>query len=432
MSYSSTLKRLKLLHPKYIDLNLDRILTLLKRLGNPHKKLPPTFHIAGTNGKGSTVAFLRNVLELSGLKVHAYTSPHLIHFTERIRLCGQLISKKILEEVLLEVEDVNDGKEITFFEITTAAAFLVFSRIKADVLLLEVGLGGRLDATNVIEKPLASIITSISYDHENFLGNNLKQIASEKSGIIKKNIPVITQNQNKEVIEVFSRASEKMNSPLYIIGDNIRVNTKYKNLIKVKIDEKVFSFKKPRLLGDYQNLNAILAISSLIVCKNKIKNFCLQKSLNGISKTVWPARMQKLIKGPLIKIINKNFDKKIILDGSHNPRGIELLANDLKKYSDENWQIIFGSINTRNPSELFNFLKPITSLIVTLKIPGQENSYTALELRDKAEQLGINAVSANSLNHAINLVSKDSLPVCICGSLYLAGYFLKINKNRLN
>ncbi len=432
MSYSKILKRLQLLHPKYIDLNLNRILKLLKKLGNPHKKLPPTFHIAGTNGKGSTVAFLRNALEFNGLKVHTYTSPHLIHFSERIRLCGQKISQKALEDVFLEVEYINKGEEITFFEITTAAAFLMFSRVKADFLILEVGLGGRLDATNVIEKPLTSIITSISYDHENFLGNNLEKIAFEKSGIIKKNIPVITQHQNKEVIQVISKTCKQLNSPLYIINENIKVNTNYKNLISIKIDNNFFSFKKPKLLGDYQNTNAILAVTSLIICKNNIQNFNLKNSLAGISKTQWLGRMQKIKKGPLIKIINKNFNKKIILDGSHNPDGIKLLVRNLKKYSGEEWQIIFGSMNTRNPAELFNYLKPITSLIVTLKIPEQENSHSSLHLKDKANQLGLNAISANSLNDAVNLVSKNSLPVCICGSLYLAGYFLKINKNKVN
>ena len=221
MNIESILQNFQRLHPKYISLDLERITQLLSDLGDPHLSLPPTIHVAGTNGKGSKISFLKYILEESKLKVHTYTSPHLVHFNERIRLNGDVIKNKYLFETLLEVEKKNQNREITFFEITTALAFLIFSRIRADFLLLEVGLGGRLDATNVLPEVDASIITLIDYDHEHFLGNNLKNIAVEKSGIIKKNCPVFTFNQKKEVLEVIIKQAKSLNAPLYILDKNI-------------------------------------------------------------------------------------------------------------------------------------------------------------------------------------------------------------------
>ena len=212
------LKKIQRYHPKYIDLKLDRMFRILNDLKNPHLSLPPTIHVAGTNGKGSTISFLRGMLENNGLDVHVYTSPHLVNFNERIRLNGKLISEEFLTEILIQVDKINDGKEITFFEITTAAAFLAFSSVKADILLLEVGLGGRLDATNVVPNIIASIITEISFDHEHFLGNKLSSIAKEKSGIIKSGIPVITINHNEEINQKIERISRSCNAPLSVIN----------------------------------------------------------------------------------------------------------------------------------------------------------------------------------------------------------------------
>jgi len=332
------LDKIQRYHPKYIDLKLDRMFRILDDLKNPHLSLPPTIHVAGTNGKGSTISFLRGMLENNGLNVHAYTSPHLVNFNERIRLNGKLISEEILTDILIQVDRINDGKEITFFEITTAAAFLAFSKIKADILLLEVGLGGRLDATNVVPNVIASIITEISFDHEHFLGNKLSLIAKEKSGIIKSGVPVITINHNNEINLEIEKIAKNCNAPLSVINK--------KSFI---VEEDEFSFihnnnriklPKPSLLGDHQLGNSALAVTALILISEKIDGIKLNTCFEGLKYSTWPARLQIIKEGKLFNIIN-NQNRLIILDGAHNLSGAKALRSTLSEINRE-WLIIFG------------------------------------------------------------------------------------------
>jgi len=412
-------------HPKYIDLNLNRMHRLLKDLGDPHLDLPPTIHVAGTNGKGSTIAFLKSILENGGLKVHAYTSPHLVSFNERIRINGQLITDDYLSELLLEVERINNKKEITFFEFTTATAFLAFSRVKADLLLLEVGLGGRLDATNVVPNILASIITRISFDHEHFLGDTLSLITQEKCGIIKKKTPVITIHQDKNVTQIIKKTSKALYAPLTIINK--------KDFI---LGEKSFSFKfnnnfiespLPSLQGKHQHENSALALTCLKVVSQTLNTFDLNSSINGIKKVRWPARSQFLDNGKLIRLVHKK-QRLIVLDGAHNSLGARALKEALKESSDD-WLLIFGYLKTRKPEEFLEELRSISSEVITVKIPEQKESYSSKKLLKIAKMIGFSGYASTSIVDAFNRAEESNLCICICGSLYLAGKILSMNES---
>ncbi len=411
-------------HPKYIDLNLNRIYRLLKDLGNPHLKLPPTIHVAGTNGKGSTIAFLRSILEYSGLKVHAYTSPHLVSFNERIRINGQLITDDFLSELLFEVQKINNKKEITFFEFTTAVAFLAFSRIKADILLLEVGLGGRLDATNVVPNILASIITSISFDHEHFLGSTLASIAREKCGIIKKETPVITIRQGKNITQIIKKTSERLNAPLFIINKKDFVLSEKK--ISFKFNNKIIESPLPSLRGEHQHENIALALTCLNIVSQKLNMFNLRKSINGLKNVKWPARSQFLDSGKLIKLVHKK-QRLIVLDGAHNALGARALKEVLRKSTD-NWLLIFGYLKTRKPENFLEELKSISNKIITVEIPEQKESYSSKELLKVAKMIGFSGYASTSIVDAFNKAKESNLCICICGSLYLAGKILSLNE----
>ena len=294
------LDRLLSLHPKILDLTLDRVTRLLKKLNNPEDKISQVVHIAGTNGKGSTQAFLRAAIESSGESAHVYTSPHLTRFHERIRVAGSLISENVLADILNECELANNGKPITYFEITTCAAFLIFSRIKADYTLLEVGLGGRLDATNILKKPKLTIITPISMDHVQFLGSTIEQIANEKAGIIKEGIPCIVGHQSKDAIDVIKKRAIELKSELKIYGEHWQVYAKSDKLI-FKDAMGFLELPLPKLIGQHQIENAGTAIAAMRelsipdeACKESMKN------------VYWPARMQRLESGPLVKMAKES------------------------------------------------------------------------------------------------------------------------------
>ncbi|MBY0281039.1 MAG: bifunctional folylpolyglutamate synthase/dihydrofolate synthase [Alphaproteobacteria bacterium] len=386
-----------------IDLNLNRLIYLLDKLGNPHKSLPPILHVAGTNGKGSTVAFCRSILEAEGCKVHAYTSPHLIQFNERIRLNGKLIDDELLYQTLKDIVQINDSNPITFFEATTAAAFVLFSKIPADVLLLETGLGGRLDATNVIESPLVSIITPISLDHQEFLGNTLSKIAFEKSGIIKPNCPVVISKQSPEVIEVLKKEAILKESPYYVYGNDWDLDI-------------LAPYPPPNLKGDHQRMNAATALKALSVCFN-LKPESIHK---GLPSAEWPGRLQCIQEGA----------HEIWIDGAHNPGGAETLTQELKKWSSGKPIIgILGMKERKDARQFIKILAPYLNKVIF--IPLRENdktgkSYSPDDLLVISKEENLKASKANNHQDALAQIQNkypQSLTI-ITGSLFLMGEVL--------
>ncbi|MAC61801.1 MAG: bifunctional folylpolyglutamate synthase/dihydrofolate synthase [SAR116 cluster bacterium] len=420
----SILEKIQKYHPKYIDLKLDRMLRILNDLDNPHLSLPPTIHVAGTNGKGSTISFLRGMLENNGLSIHTYTSPHLVNFNERIRLNGKLISEEFLTEILIRVDKINNGKEITFFEITTAAAFLAFSSIKADILLLEVGLGGRLDATNVVPNVIASIITEISFDHEHFLGNSLSSIAREKSGIIKSGVPVITINHNEEINEEIKKISRNNNAPLSVIDKKTFLTEK--NGYSFILHNNRIKLPKPSLLGDHQLENSALAVACIVLISKKIDKIELSSCFEGLKHCAWPARLQIIKEGKFVNIVN-NQRRLIILDGAHNLSGAIALRSTLSKINCE-WLIIFGYLKTRDPMEYLKIMMPISKNIITTNITESVESFSSNELLKFSNSLGFSSDKSKDLVEAFKISKTKNLNICVCGSLYLAGEFLRLNK----
>ena len=416
-----SLERLSLLHPKLIDLGLERTYKLLKKAGSPHQNLPPTFHIAGTNGKGSVSAYLFAIAKQLGLKTHCYTSPHLCRFNERIRIANNLIDDEALLKVLDEVEKFNQNTPITFYEITTVAAFIEFARVPADLLILETGLGGRLDSTNVIENPLASIITPIERDHERFLGSELTQIASEKAGIIKKNVPVISASQTNEVEETLKNKAREMNAPIFFEGADFIWEQISTGEVKLKCKNRVFTLPTPSLIGPHQIQNAALAAASVIYSNN----FAPMDDIlfSGIGFAKWPGRVQFIDKG---KLLNYRGGRPIWIDGAHNSHSATALAVSLTKITDEKWTLIAGMLETRKPDDIFMPLKNLINEIFTITIPDQVASLSAQELSKGCQALGIKATAKSGLSEALSATSKSEF-VVICGSLYLAGHALLLN-----
>ena len=405
------------LHPKYIDLSLNRLKHLLKKLGNPHKNLPPTIHIAGTNGKGSTLSFIKNILQNNNYSVHTYTSPHLEKFNERININNKQIDARRLLRNLQYVKKINQKKPITFFEITTAAAFLLFSKYNADFLILETGLGGRLDATNIIPKKLISIITSIGMDHEEFLGNTQKKITAEKLGIIKNTKNIIIAKQNKEVDNfILKKLKKKQNVYHFNYDYKFKlINTK-KFIFKFKKIEKIIS--RPSLQGSHQIENASTALTAAMVLKKNNYNIKLNSLSKSIYDTKWPGRIEKII-----------FKKKyIIFDGSHNLAGAEKLNQYLKENKIRP-NVIFGMLNNKKALEFLSILKKNIDSLYPIKIPGEENSHTIEEIYNISKELNINTeIKKNLTNINQILINKRNKYILITGSLYLVG---KIRKNYL-
>ena len=422
--YDKVLKRLEVLHPKQIDLSLGRILKLLKRLGNPHLKLPPTIHVAGTNGKGSTIAFLRSIFENNDYKVHTYTSPHLINFNERIRVNSQIIDNENLIELLEECEFYNKNDPITFFEITTAAAYLCFSKKQADILLLETGLGGRFDATNVISDKICSVLTPISMDHMTFLGKSIKSITREKVGIFKRNRPAIISPQTKEALEVIEKEASKKNIELFKYGSDWEIIKKSRKKFLMRVFEEEFEVPKPKLFGEHQIYNAGLAITVSKILKDF--SFDNKKIYDGVHETFWPARMQQIDNGKLKEIAGKNYE--LWLDGGHNSHASEVLLDNLKKWKKDNLFLIFGMINGKEPKE---FLKRIFPLIKSLQvIPIKKHQFISSKeiqeiFRDESRIIRPEKTIQNAIKYITNNFTGGK--IVICGSLYLAGDVLKSN-----
>ena len=430
MAIDRILERLLKLHPKLIDLSLSRLKKLLDSLGNPEENLPPIIHVAGTNGKGSTVATLAAIYKSAGYGVHIYTSPHLVRFTERIVVSGSEISKNYLEELLIECEDANNGESITFFEITTAAAMLAFSRNPADLLLLEVGLGGRFDATNVIETPTLSVITPVSMDHQDFLGKTIDEIAFEKAGILKPSVPAIIGPQTNKALNVIKRRALELGSSAYIFGEDWNISPANNQLI-FKMGSKSSIVPRPNLLGDHQIQNAGCAVASIKLLNGQFP-VSPQEIDMGLVSINWPARLQKLKEGNLIE--NLLEDVEIWIDGGHNQDAAKAIASTLRDWRTASPEIsihmVFGALNNRCPQ---NFLQYFTNVIDTIRavdIPGETNALSALEIETAARECGLKAYPAKRISPAItDIISNSSgkRRILICGSLYLAGAVLREN-----
>jgi dihydrofolate synthase/folylpolyglutamate synthase len=414
------LERMMTLHPKVIDLTLARVERLLAALGNPERAIPPVIHIAGTNGKGSTQAMIRAGLEAGGDRVHAYTSPHLARFHERIRLAGVLISEPALTALLDECVRVNGPDEITFFEITTCAAFLAFARTPADWTLLEVGLGGRLDATNMVEKPRLTIITPVSMDHESFLGDTIAKIAGEKAGIIKRGVPCIVGPQHPDGLAVIEAKAAAMGAPLWVYGQHWNVWEERGRLI-YQDENGLLDLPLPNLPGPHQVQNAGAAIAALrLLGRNEAA--CEA----AVTRAVWPARMQRLRQGPLVDLAPK---VELWLDGGHNPAGGEAVAATLARMPKRETHLICGMLNTKDVTGYMVPLAPQVTKLHAVTIPGEKNTLPAEVTRDAARTAGIDAVAAGSVAEALTEIAAKSpeARVLICGSLYLAGTVLREN-----
>jgi dihydrofolate synthase/folylpolyglutamate synthase len=430
MSHVDTiLERLTALHPKRIDLSLGRMEHVLAALGQPERRLPPVIHVAGTNGKGSTVAFLRAMLEAAGKRVHVYTSPHLVRFNERIRLGGELASDAELIDALAICEQANGGAPITVFEITTAAAFLLFAKHPADVLLLEVGLGGRLDATNVIDRPLASVITPVAIDHVDFLGDSIDKIAAEKAGIIKAGVPVIVAAQPRDALAVIERQAARLKAPLLVAGENWTA-TEERGRLVYQDEHGLIDLPAPRLYGRHQFENAGLAIATLRALPAlKVPPSAYEA---GMIRAEWPARMQRLTHGRLVELAPAG--SEVWLDGGHNPDGGRAIAAALADLEDRVSRplvIVAGMLATKDN---VGFLRNFTGLarrLVTVPVPGQDKAVPAEDLAAMARVIGLPSTSRDSIDTALEAISKLDLEppprILITGSLYLAGEVLKEN-----
>jgi dihydrofolate synthase/folylpolyglutamate synthase len=408
------------LHPKVIDLTLGRVERLLAALGNPERAIPPVVHVAGTNGKGSTQAMIRAGLEAGGERVHAYTSPHLARFHERIRLAGELISEDLLTRLLDECVTANGGEEITFFEITTCAAFLAFARVPADWTLLEVGLGGRLDATNVVDYPRLTIITPVSLDHQAFLGDTVGAIAGEKAGIIKRGVPVIVGPQTDEGLAVIEAKAARMGAPVLAFGQHWHVGEDRGRLV-YQDERGLLDLPLPNLPGPHQIQNAGAAIAALRQL-GRDEAACEA----AVTRAEWPARMQRLRRGPLVEMAPK---VELWLDGGHNPAGGEAVAATLARMPERETHLICGMLNTKDVRGYMAPLAPHVRRLHAVSIPGEKNTLPAEETQAAARSAGMDAVTAGSVAEALAgaAATAPEARVLICGSLYLAGSILREN-----
>lgn len=425
----SIVARLNALHPKRIDLSLDRLQRLLAALDHPERKLPPVIHVGGTNGKGSTVAFLRAILEAANLRVHTYTSPHLVRFNERFRLSSQLVSDAELTAALEECERANGGEPITVFEITTAAGMLLFSRHAADVLLLEVGLGGRLDATNVIDNPLVTIVTPISIDHTDFLGDTLEKIAAEKAGIFKRNVPAVVSAQSRDVLAVLERQAARLSAPMKVAGEDWTA-TEERGRLVYQDDNGLLDLPAPKLYGRHQFENAGLAIAALrAVPQFKIWPAAFEA---GMVKADWPARLHRLSAGRLVNLAPPG--SELWLDGGHNSDGGRAVAAalaDLEERVSRPLVLIVGMLNTKDCAGFLRNFSGLARRLIAVPVTVSDNAMTAEAVAEAARAVDIPAASRGTLDDALEAVRKLDLDppprILITGSLYLAGEVLALN-----
>ena len=427
------LARLSALHPKRVDLDLERMLRLLARLGHPERKLPPVVHVAGTNGKGSTIAYLRAILEAAGLRVHAYTSPYLVRVNECFRLGraggGVLVGDDELRAALEHCEQANAGAPITIFEIETAAAFSLFAQHPAEMVLLEVGLGGRLDATNVIDAPLASVIAPVSMDHSEFLGDTLTAIAGEKAGIIKRDVPVICANQPPEAMAAIEAQARRLRAPLHSAGEGWHVNVERGRLV-YQDDRGLMDLAAPKLFGRHQFDNAGLAVATLRA--QSVFRIDAAAFEAGIVNAEWPARMQRLASGRLAEQGPQGCE--VWLDGGHNAEGGRVAAaalGDLEERVSRPLVVIVGMMANKDASAFLANFAGLTRHIIAVRIPDRDNAMPPDRLADAARALGMRVEILGSVEAALHSLARlaHEVPprILITGSLYLAGHVLSAN-----
>lgn len=414
------LDRMMALHPKVIDLTLDRVWALLDALGHPERDLPPVIHLAGTNGKGSTQAMIRAGLEAAGKRVHAYTSPHLARFHERIRLAGELISEDALTACLDECYAANNGAQITYFEITTCAAILAMARTPADYTLLEVGLGGRLDATNVIDTPLLTVITPVSIDHQQFLGDTLPEIAGEKAGILKRGVPCVVGPQAEAALEVIEARAARLGAPLLAQGQHWHAFEEAGRMV-FQDETGLLDLPLPNLPGPHQIDNAGAALAAL-----RHLGFDEAACTAAVTRASWPARMQRLTRGPLVEAAGT---AQLWLDGGHNPAAGEALARYLDRLPKAPTHLICGMLNTKDVRGYMRPLAGIADSLTAVSIPGEANTLPAETTAEAAAAVGLPASTAGSVAEAVTALAETSpgARILICGSLYLAGSILREN-----
>ena len=419
------LDRLLKLHPKLIDLGLERVWKLLGELGAPHLKMPPVVHVAGTNGKGSVIAMMRAALEAAGYKVHVYTSPHLVRFNERIRIAGRVIDDDELVDLLEVCERANRERQITFFEITTVAAFLAFSRHPADIVLLETGLGGRLDATNAIRGAMLTVITPVSFDHMQHLGTTLRAIAGEKAGILRPNVTCIVAQQPPEAEDAIVEKAAEVDAPLIIENLNWTVRHGVEGIV-VNSGGRIREFARPSLEGPHQAKNAGVAVAALERLPGlKVGNDAISAGFRNIE---WPARLERIRRGRLRGILGHDF--VLWLDGGHNPGAADALAAWMADRDPMPVHLVFGMLNTKDPESFLRILAPYVVTVHTVPIAGQEAGCDAGELAKIAQKLGLHAKAMPDVRTALKDIKQTEIGparVLIAGSLYLAGSVLAEN-----
>jgi dihydrofolate synthase/folylpolyglutamate synthase len=419
----AALERLKALHPKKIDLSLGRMRRLCAALDHPERRLPPVIHVAGTNGKGSTVAFLRAIAEAAGLKVHVYTSPHLVRFAERIRVAGRLIDDDQLTVALDRVEAANAGAPITFFEVTTAAAFVAFSETPADLCILEVGLGGKLDATNVVENPAVTVITPIDYDHREFLGSTIEQVAAEKAGILKPGAPGVIGRQRPNALAVIESRADKVRAPLVVLGTDFDAYPERDGMVFQGLD-RLYDLPAPALAGAWQTENAGLAIVAATALGDP--RIDAEAVARGLKSATWPGRFQRLTEGPLGERA-KAAGADLILDGGHNPHAAQALAGTLDALGRRDGRplvLIAGMLANKDSLGFFTAFRALQPAVFTVPVES-EAATEPRTLAQTARMIGLTADACDGLEAALEraLAQAGERPprVLICGSLYLVG-----------
>ncbi len=429
MAPDAILSRLLDLHPKRIDLSLGRIQRLLRALGDPQTRLPPVIHVAGTNGKGSTIAFMRAILEAAGRGAHVYTSPHLVNFNERIRLAapggGRLVADAVLSRALDAIESANSGAEITFFEATTAAAIKLFAEHPADVLLLEVGLGGRFDATNVIDAPACAVVTPVSIDHVEFLGDTIEKIAFEKAGIIKPGVPVVISAQNDAALRVLERAAERLRAPVSIYGQEFLCRAERGRMV-FEDAQGLLDLPLPRLPGRHQLVNAGAAVAALRLC---FPDLPLAAYEAGVTKASWPGRLQNLARGRLAALAPEGAE--LWLDGGHNEAGGRVLAEamaDLEDKAPRPLVLLYAALQSKDSQAFLQHFCGLAGEVLALPISGDQVGRDPDDVAALARDLGFRSHACANVGAALREISARNWAepprIVIAGSLYLAGEVL--------